>query len=116
MNYKTMSEPVTNEIVETFTKIKRLVEEESPKDKQTRDDNSISTLQGYPGFESLKTYIETVIERLNTMQGMVEPKDSVESIGFRFLACQTAAHYLKMIIDLPYGLSEVQKRQAREED
>ena len=108
-----MSEPVTNEIVNTFTKIKDIVESESPEDKQKRDDRSISTLQGFPGFESLKTYIEDVIKRLETMQGLIEPTDTVEAIGFRFLAAQTAVHYLKMIMELPYGIPEIQ-RQTRE--
>jgi hypothetical protein len=110
-----MSEPVTNEIVEVFTKIKKAMSEESPTDKQKRDDNSISTLNGYPGFDSLREYVQMMIKRLETMQGMIEPTDSVEVIGFRFLACQLAAQQLKAVIELPYGISEVQKRQTGSE-
>ncbi len=110
-----MSEPVTNEIVQTFTKIKLAMQDESPQDKQKREDDAMSTLQGHTGFDALKSYVELMVKRLETLQGMIEPTDSVEVIGFRFLACQFAAQQLKTIIELPYGISEIQKRQTGNE-
>lgn len=109
-----MSEPIANanDIVKTFTKIKKVAEEMTPEEQQKRNDDAMSSLQNHPGFTALKEYIDSVIKRLETLQGLVETTDSVETIGFRFLACQTASYYLRMIIELPYGLSEVQKRQT----
>jgi len=69
----------------------------------------LKRLAGDQGFKTLQTVIDAHIKALEGLQGMVDKGDSVESIGFKYLACQVAVERLRIIRDLPQSLIEAEK-------
>ena len=83
--------------LQTFKKLKETPEIR----KELRASVLVKELSESEGWEVVKKMIDSQIDHLEKMQGMVEPSDSVESVGFRFLAAQTAITYLKQVRDYP---------------
>jgi len=71
--------------------------------------DSLKRLSGDDGFKALQRVIDGHIKQLEEMQGAVEPSDSVEAIGFKFLACRIAIERLKVIRNLPQSLVEAER-------
>jgi len=64
----------------------------------------IALLAKDDGFKALQRVIERQIENLDQMKMGVP--ESLEAVGFRFLACQIATEQLRYIRDLPLSLAK----------
>ncbi len=74
--------------------------------KELRSSELAARLSELEEWEVVKKVIDDQITHLENMQGMFDPSDTVESVGFRFLAAQTAISYLKQIRDYPQTVAK----------
>lgn len=91
-------------VLTAFNQIKQTKVSQS--NEQNED---LKRLSGDRGFKTLQKVLDAHIEALQKMQGMIDKSDSVESIGFKYLACQVAVERLRIIRDLPQSLIEAEK-------
>ncbi|MBI5954451.1 MAG: hypothetical protein HY865_22570 [Chloroflexi bacterium] len=89
-----------------FESFQKLVEKPVIKKEITKQ-SKIASLSSSDGFKALQEVIDQYIEGLRNLP--VDPnKDSVESIGFRYLASQVTIEYLKDLRDMPRRYAELQ--------
>jgi hypothetical protein len=79
---------------------------EHPVEGEVNDQKVISTLETSEGWLKVCEVIDHYITQLDRMQGMIEENDTVESIGYRFLACRVARSYLESVKALPKTLDD----------
>lgn len=96
-------------VLRTFKKIQEVQTEEQ---KSVTEDGKITGLLGDDRWTAFQEEITRRIAVLSAMNG-VEPTDTVESIGFRFLAVSLAVTQLKWVLDLPQTLYEAQQHGSR---
>lgn len=65
------------------------------------------------GWKRLKEFIENQIQVLNTNPG-VDETDTVETIGFKYLATQTAKAYLEQVIQVVEASHEYIREQSEQ--
>ncbi len=79
-----------------------LLSEFDPKDTQVTDDKNrdqaLSLLATTVGWRELKTIIQLYMETLENLA--VAETDTVEAVGYKYLASRTAKAYLQSIIDV----------------
>ena len=76
------------------------IEKEPEESSELRHDKSIASLAGEPGWQALKQTIESEIKRMSEISDSFDPNiDTVESVGFKFLATSLVRHKLQGIID-----------------
>lgn len=71
---------------------------------QKTDADNIKLLSGDNGFKALQSVIDKQIESLMEMK--LSGGESLESVGFRFLACQVAIEQLRYVRNLPDALRQ----------
>lgn len=98
--------PVNNPIFKTFKTIKEVKNDE---EKHVDDYEMIGQLVGDPRFETFKKVIEKRIEAIEALENSIDQKDTVESVGFRFLASRAVISHLGQMINLPYVIQEAEK-------
>lgn len=107
-----MSEAVPpTPIFRTYKALKdvRSDEEENIKKKDSR----IAELAEDERFIQFTELVKERIRALETMQNLIDPKDTVESVGFRFLAVSVAVAQLKDMISVPSALLETFKADGK---
>ncbi len=92
-------------VLRTFKKIQAIQTDEN---KAVVSDGKIAGLLGDDRWVALQNLIKNRIEVLKSMDG-IEPTDSVEAIGFRFLAISLAVTQLNWVLKLPEVLYEAGK-------
>lgn len=90
--------PPGNQVFKIFKKIQETRTE--VKTAEIRD-ASIGSLSTDPRWLAFKKEIEERIESLRTMEGAIDPHDTVEAVGFRFLAVSLAIAELRAIAERP---------------
>lgn len=97
-------------VFETF---KKLVDLPSVK-KEVTQQNKIASLAGYDGFKAYKEVFNYYINELRNIP--IDPKkDTVNSVGFRYLASQVAIEYLETLRDLPDRYKKLKESQDEHE-
>lgn len=77
-------------------------------DKETTRQSKIASLASSDGFKSLQEVIDRWINDLRNIP--IDPqKDTVEAVGFRYLASQVAIEYLTNLRDMPERYREINK-------
>jgi len=96
------------------------VEEERPIDeKKLKEQLSIASLSGFPGWKEMKKLIKRKINLLQqmiepmSMKSMIEPTDTPETVGFKYLIVNSVIGYLSEILTLPDKLTEVIKNEGK---
>lgn len=95
-----------------------LMDEYNPKDVQvTADkarDEALSLLATTVGWKELKKIIELYIESLDSLN--IADTDTVETVGYKYLASKTAKTYLQSVIEIVEQTNESirEEREARE--
>lgn len=85
---------------------------EQIKEDKIRDE-SIYVLAQSSGWAEVKKVMDLWLEQLNDLN--VDPKDTVETVGYKYLAAQTAKQYLLMLKGYIDGTKEALDRQRTEE-
>jgi hypothetical protein len=105
--------PISKESV--ISSLKKIEEMAKVEDTEEKRDKSIASLANTPGWQELKKTVESRITELNELSNAIEGNESVETIGFKFLAAKAAVAHLQAIINLVEG-SEQYVREAKRED
>ena len=71
-----------------------------------KKDGKIAELAEDDRYIQFVELVEERIRALETMQNLIDPKDTVESVGFRFLAVSVAVSQLREMISVPAALLE----------
>lgn len=95
-----METAIHSDVLKAFGDLKQRPE---IKHKESEADQ-IALLAKDEGFGALQKVIDKQIENLEQMKMGVP--ESLEAVGFRFLACQIAAEQLRYIKDLPLSLAK----------
>lgn len=67
--------------------------------KQTKlRDEALYVLAQTSGWSELKKIVEAYITTLEELN--IDPKDTVETVGYKYLASRTAKQYLQMVISI----------------
>lgn len=102
-------ETALHDTTQVFLKsIKEIPDVETEKE----NDELISALYLDPRFTALKDYIDTMIDQLDRLEGIIEPTDSPETIGFRYMIARVAKSYLETVRDLPETLANVRRTET----
>jgi hypothetical protein len=102
-----------------YTTATDLLEEYSPKQekKKVKDrDEAIYVLAQTSGWSELKKIIDSYIESL---EPSVKEGDTVESVGYKYLATLTAKSYLQSVIDTveqTFEVVENERQKAEQQD
>ncbi len=97
-----------------FDSFKKLVERPSVKQEITKQ-KKIASLAGSDSFKALKEVIDYFIADLRNIP--VDPKkDTVESVGFRYLVSQVTIEYLTDIRDMPERYKKVKETENAGEE
>lgn len=83
--------------------------EVEPKTKEDEQMAHIISFKNDPRFEALKDVVEDWIEDLESMRGIIKDTDTPELIGYRFLAVQTATHFLRSVVNLPDAIAKAKE-------
>lgn len=95
-----METAIHSDVLQAFGELKKRPE---IKHKES-DADQVAMLAKDEGFQALQRVIDKQIENLEQMKMGVP--ESLEAVGFRFLACQIAAEQLRYIRDLPLSLAK----------
>ncbi len=86
---------------------KAIEEEKKPIEASKREEDLIASLKNDPKWEAIKKVIDQRIEYLKNLidplsgRPIISSKDSVESVGFRFLIASSIIAFLAEIRELP---------------
>lgn len=105
--------PISKENI--ISSLKKIEEAAQVDTKEEARDKSIASLALTPGWLELKKTIEVRITELSELSNAIEGNESVETIGFKFLAAKAAVAHLQSIINLVEG-SEKYVRESKRED
>lgn len=89
-----------------FRTYKALREVKSDEEDIIKKDGKIAELAEDDRFLKFKELVEERMRTLKAMEGMIDPKDTVESVGFRYLAVSVAVAQLKEMIEMPLALKQ----------
>jgi len=93
----------SNDVIRTF---KRIEDSILPAEKVAeKSDNEIGQLSVDPRWLKFKEVIDGMIQRLESVEN-IDPADSVEAVGFKFLVSRLAAAQLKAVRDLPDAIAQ----------
>lgn len=99
----------TTSVIKTYRK---LMPEPSVIDETDKEQMLVADLVGDPRYEAYKNEMQKLITQLErSLQSQREPSDTVESIGFRYLAVDIAKKYIQTIISLPEAIGDGIKRE-----
>ena len=84
-------------------KVKSAIEE------STDNESSIAGIELDPRWKTICEVIQGRIDALSRMDGMIDDTDTVETVGFRFLAARIAIAQLSDILSLPATLQAAEK-------
>lgn len=99
-------ETALHSTTKTFLKV---MEDKPPVEQEEEKDKLISSLHLHPGWDAMSEYLDTMIEQLDNLEGVIEPTDTPEEIGFRFMISRVTKSYLETVRDLPEALSNVRE-------
>ena len=95
-----------------FDTFQKLTEHPTIKKKTTKQ-GKIATLANSSAFKAYQEVIDTYISELENIP--VDAKsDTVESVGFRYLASKVTIDYLKDLRDMPERYAKLQKTEGTE--
>lgn len=103
-----METVVPTKVFTTYKKLKEV----TPKELN-RDDQNLALLSDTAGWSVLKGIIESQIESLNALNGAISPEDTVEAVGFKFLAANIASYHLQSIINIVEATRKVVDEQEK---
>lgn len=87
-----------------FSTYKAISNIKSDEEKAESSDALIMNLNGDDRWRAFQEVIRKRIEALESMEGIIDNTDTVESVGFRYLAIRTTIAHLKWMIALPEAL------------
>lgn len=90
-------------IFHTFKVLKNV---KSDLEEHVEDHESIGQLANDPRWQAMQRVIEERMNALDALEGMIEPNDTVESVGFRYLATRVALSHLRDMLNLPNAIQE----------
>ena len=99
--------PASPGVVRTY---KKIVSEQSVVGVSKEQDALIASLSGDLRWKALSEHIEGLIDSLTRMESVIDDRDTVENIGFKFLACRTTIAYLRGVLNLPDSLVQSQEK------
>ena len=82
---------------------------------ERENDELISSLFMDPRFTALQDYINSMIKQLDNLEGIIQPSDSPEEIGFRYMIAKVAKTYLITVRDLPEVIVNVRRTEKDRE-
>lgn len=82
-----------------FASYKKVLKRPEVKAKLTQKDR-LARLASSSSWKEVVKIIDKYIEHLTELRS-IDPKDTVEAVGFRFLASQVAIEYLRSIKSIP---------------
>lgn len=93
-------------VLSVFEELKKQPEVKT--EQNTTDE--IKRIASDTGWKAMQSVIDVLVTQLSQMQGMVMPTDTVEAIGFRYLACQVAVERLMYVRNLPESYVRAERR------
>lgn len=82
---------------------------------EKENDELIASLYLDPRFIALQGYIDSMVTQLDNLEGIIQPTDSPEEIGFRYMIAKVAKTYLITVRDLPKVLADVRRSEKDRE-
>lgn len=98
--------PTQNPVLRTFKMIREV---EGEDEKELKKDSAIAELAGDPRFEAYKRVIESRIRALEVLLEEERDGDTVETLGFKFLATRVAIKHLNEMLHMPEAIGEALK-------
>ena len=87
-----------------FGTYKAISNVKSDEEQAESSDSLIMNLNGDDRWRAFQEVIQKRIEALESMDGIIDNTDTVESVGFRYLAIRTTIAHLKWMMKLPEAL------------
>lgn len=98
-------------VLKVYRKISTVTESES--DVQDKEEKKIANLVGNTDFDELKKVADARVKVLESMQEAIDENDSVETVGFKYLAIRTCISQIKSLFNLPEILNEAQREETK---
>lgn len=77
--------------------------------ERVRKEKYIARLVDNDEWVKYKEKVELIMKSLLEMQGMIQPTDTAEMVGFRFMAISTAVNVVRAILTIPDRINEVEE-------